>query len=251
MVTSSSRSRRVKLRQTTSTRLFQPRWESTSTRLFQPRWEWSPPNWPGMPCCPALSRPPRPARRAINSLVDGLLCRSAELPARNSKRDRSVGNQPRRTGQTGWPRYGLKQVDRRVGHPQLQGVFARREIAGQLHFVGLPQTDSCALAIDQHLERVVPHFGIEEDPLAGKIIRQLEAAPVEPATRVVGIPLLDPRRRLQRRTWRADALRAIDAIDGEIAHQLDQIEQTVGGLGDGQSQGEYVLTLVHPRGDLQ
>src|SRR5215211_4328278 len=42
--------------------LFQPRWEPTSTRLLRPRWAWSPPNWPGMPCCPVMSQTRRPAR---------------------------------------------------------------------------------------------------------------------------------------------------------------------------------------------
>ena len=44
---------------------------------------------------------------------------------------------------------------------------------------------------------------------------------------------------------------AVDPLDGEIAHQLDEIEQTVGGLGDRQSHGDDVLALMHQRGDLQ
>src|SRR5215210_1256509 len=91
------------------------------------------------------------------------------LLVRGSKRYRPVGNQARRTGESGWPRDGFQQIDGRVGDPQLQGVVARLEIVGELDLVRLPEADAGALAVYQHLERVVHHRGLEEDPLAREI----------------------------------------------------------------------------------
>jgi hypothetical protein len=65
-------------------------------------------------------------------------------------------------------------------------------MVGELHLVRLPEADAGALAIDQHFEGVVDYLRLEEDSLVSEIGWQLEAKPVEPATRVVGVPLLDP-----------------------------------------------------------
>jgi hypothetical protein len=119
--------------------------------------------------------------------VDGCLCRHADLRARNSKLDRPVRYQPGRTGQSGWPRDGFQQVDRRVGHPQLQGVVTRLELAAEIHLVRFPEPNSVALAIDQHFERVVAHLRHEKVLLVRDIVRQREPVTVEPATRVVGV----------------------------------------------------------------